>query len=396
MEIEYCHEKNNPLWDDFVQEIDGEVVQTSLWANYEYKYYKINAVRFFVKDQGTIVAGCQISILNDELFGNIGLVRLGPCFNTKTPELMKLVVSELKNSIQILNLSFLLVYPNYNEHDLNPFLENEKFEKKFSNRAHPPYKLFQISDATLFLDLSLSTEDILKQMRRMRRRGIKKGLDSPVKIKHGERDDLKTFYDLYIFTVRSHKYIDPITHEKTVDRFPVIESYQELCQMWDELSPKGWVKLFLGTVEDEIICGVLVFPFGKIFRNEFWGWNLKYPEYHISDAIHWEMIQWAKTNGFHYFDFVQINISVADAFYSNEPMPDSLKALNFYGPTIFKLEFGGSIIKYPGEYICYSNKMKHLIDSSEDELKNLMKTYHSFYWAKKNFFRDRPINFDTK
>jgi hypothetical protein len=43
--------------------------------------------------------------------------------------------------------------------------------------------------------------------------------------------------------------------------------------LWDELSPYGWVKLFLGTVEDEIICGNLVFSFGKTFRGKKWGWK---------------------------------------------------------------------------------------------------------------------------
>ena len=386
-EIEYCHEKLNPQWDDFVNQANAEVIQTTAWANYEYEYMGRHAVRFYVKNEGTIIAGCQISIVTDKLLGDVGLVRSGPCFITKTPELMILVVSELKKSIQIFNLAYLMVYPDYKEHDLIPFLEREKFVVRFPF-FHPPYRGNVKTIGTLFLDLSLSTEGLLNQMHNMRRRGIKKGLNSPFQVKHGGRDDLKVFFDLYHSTVRKNKFTDPNTN-KTTDWYPEIESYRELCQIWDNLFPYGWVKLFLGTVDDEVICGALTFPFGKIFRYTQWGWNGKYDKYHISDAIQWEMIQWAKSNGYQYYDFCEINLKVAEAYHSSEPIPEALKATRFYGPTMFKLHFGGIIIKNLGEYVCYSNKMKYLIDTSVNDLEQLFDKYWDFFWAEKNFFRDR-------
>ena len=386
--IKYCHEKINPQWDTFVNEVNGELLQTSAWANYEYKFFGYNAIRFFVKSEDNIVAGCQITIIGDELLGNIGLVRSGPCFKTKTPELMSLMVKEMKNCIETLNLTYLMVAPDYTEHDLVPFLKNEKFESKFLNI--PPYRITTTKDTTLVLDLSLPTDELFNQMTSMRKRGIKKGLKSPVQVKLGGRDDLKVYYDLYEFTSSKHKYIDPVTNV-TRPFYPTKESHEEICKIWDELVPNGWSKLFLGTVEDEVICGALVFTFGETFRYANWGWNLKYPEYHISDFIQWEMIQWAKANGFQYYDFCQIDRKVAEAYRSSEPMPEELKNTDFYGPTIFKLQFGGNMLKAPGEFFYYSEKMKHLMETSSDELANLLKRYKDFYWAKKNFFRDHKV-----
>jgi len=163
---------------------------------------------------------------------------------------------------------------------LIPFLVKEKFELMQFNL--PPFSVLYPPSDTLFLDLNPSLEDIFKQIEITRRRGIKKGLESPFKVRLGGRDDLKFFYDLFNFSCRKHKYTDPVTQKK-VDMYTFIE-YDELYKMWDELAPYGLINLFLGTVEDEVICATLNFPVGNIFRAGYWGWNLKYAEYHISEA----------------------------------------------------------------------------------------------------------------
>jgi len=104
------------------------------------------------------------------------------------------------------------------------------------------------------------------------------------------------------------------------------------------------------------------------------------------------MIQWAKTNGYQYFDFFGIEANVAEALLSSGQIPEALKENSLYGATMYKLKFGGNIIKYPGSYMYYSDKMKHLKETSSDELENLMICYKKFYWAEKNFFRDRKAS----
>jgi len=390
-EINYCQEKINHQWDTFVNENDGELFQTTAWANYDLKFYGRNTARFYVKESETIVGGCQITIFTDEILGKIGVVRSGPCFKVKTPELMSLIVKELKKCIKSLRLTYLIVTPDYSEYDLIPFFEREEFETQLFPNL-PPYKYSTLRENVLYLDLNPSIDEIFKQIDRQRRRRIRRGLESPFKVKFGGREDLKTFFDLYMFTARKHKYTDPITNKK-IDYLPTKDSYEEYCILWDELAPKGWIKLFLGTVEDEIICANLVYSFGKTFRLADWGWKLKYKEYHISDVMYWEMIQWAKTNSFQNFDFYYINPIIAETYKSSAPIPESLKELSTYGPTIYKMSFGGTIMNAPGIFIYYSDEMKHLIETSSDDLQQLLKLYKDFYWRKLNFFRDRDINF---
>ena len=388
-EIEYCHEKICPKWDAFLYDNGGDVLQTSAWANKELKYHKRNSIRFFVKTGNILIAGCQILIINDFLLGNIGVVVTGPCFKIKTPEVMNLVVKEIKKNVQMLNLSFLIIQPHYKEHDLIPFLENEKFELTIYQL--PPFKFCLTDEHTLLLDLSLSSDDLLKQMNENRRRGIKKGMKTPLQVKLGDRNDLKSFYDLYHYTVTRRKYTNPVT-QKTVVLTPII-AYDELCHLWDEFDARAWVKLFLGTVDNEIICGSLSYLFGRTFQYQLWGWNGKYSEYHISDAMQWKMIQWAKTNGFQYYDFCEIDKDVAEAFRSGEPIPEDLQERIFFGPTIFKIQFGGNIISYPDVYVYYSDKMKHMIETETDEFLHLMMLYKDFYWSVKNFSRNHKVIF---
>ena len=99
------------------------------------------------------------------------------------------------------------------------------------------------------------------------------------------------------------------------------------------------------------------------------------------------MIRWAKENGFHYYDFCEIDFEVAEAFLSSDPIPENIKASYFYGPTMFKLQFGGHIVSYPDSYVFYSDKMKHLKETSGEELTSLLKLSRDFYWSAKRFFR---------
>ena len=381
-EIKYCHEKYNSEWDAFVNEMDGEIQQSSVWANHDFTYHKWKAVRFYIKNGETIVAGCQISIINDYLMGNVGIINSGPIFRIKTPELMSLIVKEIKKCSQVMNLSFLMIRPDYNEHDLVPFLENEDFKSNFP--YHLPYR--NINLCSFYLDLHPSIDDLFKKMSKSRKKFIKRGLDSPVKVKIGGRDDLNVFYELFKSIISKHTCLDPITN-KTVELQPYIE-YDELCNIWDELSPYGWVKLFLGTVENEVICGELIFTFGKTVRGDSWGWNGKFKEYHISDMFQWEIIKWAKTNGFDYYDFGSIDGKIAEAFLSSQPIPEEWMQSSKYGPTVFKCQFNGKVIKYPNKYYCYSDRWKQIVETSSDDLVLLLKRYNEFYWGSKNFFRE--------
>ena len=76
--LEYCNETVNPEWDSFVNEMDGDIVQTSTYSNIEAQYNKWQPHRFYVKKNNQLVGVCLIYIVEIRFLGKIGLVPFGP------------------------------------------------------------------------------------------------------------------------------------------------------------------------------------------------------------------------------------------------------------------------------------------------------------------------------
>jgi hypothetical protein len=77
----------------------------------------------------------------------------------------------------------------------------------------------------------------------------------------------------------------------------------------------------------------------------------KYP----SHFFNWELIKWSKNNCFKYFDFVQVDPVVADHLSTTLPLTDEIKSRRFYGSTMFKIGFGGEVVKFSGPWFRFQN-----------------------------------------
>ncbi|MDR2926672.1 MAG: peptidoglycan bridge formation glycyltransferase FemA/FemB family protein [Cytophagaceae bacterium] len=344
MDVEYKERGVDLEWDAFVDKTGGDIHQTSLWSEYEYNSKNWRGYRFIVKNENNIVAGCQISIITIRFLGQIGYVQMGPCVNEKSSDTINIVIDELKKFSRKNRLLYLIIAPNFKDADIVPHLELKKFIVK--KQSLPPAPRL---DATLLLDLALSEDALLAQMKSMRKRNIRKGLTMPVQFKEGSRKDLKTFYDLSVITANRHK------------AAPGISTLEGLYMIWDLMSPYGCIYLHEGVVEGETVCGALSFAFGNTFQYTYWGWNCKYNDYYISDVFQWNLIRYAKEKGYKYYDFVQLDLECVKAISSKSDVPDSIKQKNFYGPTLFKMQFGGSIVTYPSIYAYFPNRMKFFL-----------------------------------
>jgi lipid II:glycine glycyltransferase (peptidoglycan interpeptide bridge formation enzyme) len=75
------------------------------------------------------------------------------------------------------------------------------------------------------------------------------------------------------------------------------------------------------------------------------GWSGKHDGCDPNDVLHWEMIKWAKENGFQQFDFLHIRPDHARAILRGEKVKDS-----YSGVTDYKLAFGGQLRVLPELY----------------------------------------------
>ncbi|MDR2926624.1 MAG: peptidoglycan bridge formation glycyltransferase FemA/FemB family protein [Cytophagaceae bacterium] len=342
MTVEYRNSGVDSEWDAFAGETNGDIRQTSLWGEYEFFSKGWTVCRFVVKKENNIIAGCQISIITIRFLGRIGYIQMGPCMKEKSPDTIGFIIDELKNFARKNKLLYLIIAPNYPETDIVQHLESNNFVVK--KAVLPPTPKLE---ATLLLNLTLTEDELLKQMKKGRKQNIRKGLEMPVEFKKGEREDLETCFNLLEATAKRY------------NSYPEINTLDRLYKLWDLMRPHEWIDLHLGIVDGETVCCTISYAFGNTFQCSYWGWNGKYANYNISDVFDWCLIRYAKEKGYKYYDLVQLNLECANAISSNDDVPDAIKQKHFYGPTLYKMRFGGSVVTYPKIYAYYVNRLKY-------------------------------------
>ena len=75
IKIEYFTDKIDSTWDVFVGEINGDIYQTSSWADYAKNHKCWLNHRFCIKKGNDIIAGCQINIIAIRFLGKIGYMQ---------------------------------------------------------------------------------------------------------------------------------------------------------------------------------------------------------------------------------------------------------------------------------------------------------------------------------
>jgi hypothetical protein len=73
-----------------------------------------------------------------------------------------------------------------------------------------------------------------------------------------------------------------------------------------ELGPKGMAKFLLASYDGHLIAGVIVLP----YKDTLYGWHMaSHKEYwHLApnDFLQWELIKWAKQEGYRYYDLLRV------------------------------------------------------------------------------------------
>ncbi len=339
-----CKNSKNEEWDTFISYIPGvHYEQTTGWAiASELRGWSI--WRLYIKKDDKIVIGAQISFLRYPLIGKIGFVIQGPLMSSDDDEVFNAFIIEFKKLIRANDFLYVGVVIPYKNTLFKDKLKSGGFVRRPDGL--PPTA---VVEDTLMLDLKRSKQELWADVNSGRRRNIKRGLKQDFIFCEGSKDELPVFHDLMLkMCNRRH----------TVATHKNIEFYYRL---WDNLAPQGWIKLFMLEYESEVVCALIGFTIGDTFRYWQWGWSGKYPELNFSSVLIWKTIEWAKDNGFRYFDFVQVDRAVALAMKEQKELTEELKNRSFAGPTQFKVRFGGELVKTPGVYVLFRNKIVRFI-----------------------------------
>ena len=125
------------------------------------------------------------------------------------------------------------------------------------------------------------------------RRAVSKARKNGVRVRPAETlDDLDAWYRLYLQTMRQHL-VPP-------------RPRRLFGALWDELRPRGAMRLLLAERDAELLAGCVMLQLGSTVFYGFNGVRAGALALRPNDAIHWEAIHTACTEGFRRYDFGEV------------------------------------------------------------------------------------------
>ena len=239
------------------------------------------------------------------------------------------IQSSLKNEVD----NFLKYLKDLGKENKSIFVKMEPLEDVVMEVVHR--KGFQHSKKsiqptkTVVVDLSLSEEALLSKMHHKTRYNIhlaeKKGL------KLEEKNNVKQFWKLLKKTAKNDNFS---THD--------YEYYEKLIEFFSA-DKELKTKIVFEMSEGKALAGAILLTFGDAVYYLHGAMDRDYKNWMAPYLMHWEIIKWAKAQGYHYYDFWGID------------------AKRWPGVTRFKFGFGGREVEYPGSFDLPVSKTWYLI-----------------------------------
>ena len=318
-------------WDRFVEnEANGQYEQTSRWAQVK-SVYGWDPVRVVFFSEGRIVTGIQILRKKFFKYFSVGYATKGPVFAIDSSDIVQRVIETINRVLPQYRIVYLLIQPPDDGLDIPEWLV--RYGYKIDDTI-------DVVSATTTIDLSKTLDDIFKSLTKNNRRFIRHGERKGIRVREGTWEDIPLFYDMMKETCR----------RQGVAPNPPDVSF--VIKLWRIFHPTGNVRLFLAEHKGVVISGVLAIPFGRVFRAWKLGWSGSLGHFKPNQVLFWEMIKWAKKNGYALFDFVGIDRNAAESILDGTHFSKVAR-----GSSFFKLMFKGDIKLLPKAYFYIYNPL---------------------------------------
>ena len=169
---------------------------------------------------------------------------------------------------------------------------------------------------TIVLDLSLSEEELLRNMHQKTRYNIRLASRKGVKVREAGKEEFNRFWELMESTSRRDGFR---LHEK--------EHYRKMLEVTPDV-----FRLFVAEYQGRIVAANMVSFFGDTVTYVHGASDHEYRQVMASYALQWEVMSQVKSKGYHYYDLYGVD---------EEKWP---------GVTRFKKGFGGKEVEFPGTY----------------------------------------------
>lgn len=310
---------NKEAWENFLLECDEKTFLNSWnWGEFEKKRgHKIWRLGIF-KNQQLMTVALVVKITAKR--GTFFLIPHGPVLKSrfqsldKKREILEVLLEDLKNIGKREGVSFIRLSPLWPRSE-----ENQKIFTKAGFHQAPMHADYTY-EATWKLNIELSEDELLKNMRKTTRYLIRQTLkNEEIEVEESSKTkDIELYHELNKEVAQLHKFV-PFSFEHIKNEFEVfIEDNQAL-----------W---FFGKYKGEVVASALVIFWSGIgFYNQAAS-KSKYAKLSIPYLLLWEAIKEAKKRGCILYDFWGY--------------VDPKSKHPWAGPTLFKMGFGGKPYEY--------------------------------------------------
>jgi lipid II:glycine glycyltransferase (peptidoglycan interpeptide bridge formation enzyme) len=324
MSSELINQNKKKMWNDFItNSTRGHFLQSFEWGEVMSKSGWI-PLRLAVKQNGGINAAASLYLKKIiPTPWSILYCPRGPVLDYNDPESLRRLSEEIKNIAAKHNVIFLQLVPNVtiDEKSVTENLNAQNFvkiDKQGIFRLTQPLWVYRI-------DLRNTEEDLLANMKRKTRYSVRVSNKKGVKVYR--KNSIADFDTLYKLLKESSKR----------KKFP-LRSYSYFRSIWDEMAPHGLANLFFAVYGKHILAAELVLSCGNICWDMYRAASTEYKNLRANYALQWHIIQWAKKEGYHWYD--QRGVP------SFNPPPEH----SGYGVYKFKKGFGGLPFTFIGDY----------------------------------------------
>jgi lipid II:glycine glycyltransferase (peptidoglycan interpeptide bridge formation enzyme) len=322
-QIQISNDVEDANWDRFLQETPGgHHVQSSLWAQLKASL-GWDVIRLLVTEGEQLVAGAQILTKSIPILGKVGYIPKGPICKMFDDHLERSLIDEIQLTAKRHGIRYLSIQPPPN----HPCVIDELVGRDFQQTS-----ICVAPTATMLIELSLTEDEILSRMKSQTRRNILRSQRSGLHVREADGNDLPYFYRLLCATGKRSGF----------SNFPA--AYFE--EMYRIFHPRRAIKLLAAEAEGEIVSMILLITFNDTASCKFAAWSGRHGGYRPNEGIHWAGIQWAKSQGFKYYDFEGIDECVAKLILNGQKIPEPMKS----SANRFKLGFKGKIQLSPCAY----------------------------------------------
>lgn len=310
-------------WDAFVDTAPGGGhLQTSRWAQIKARS-GWQGLRLRLSHDGTILGGCQLLVRRSQ-WGTIGYCPRGPLARDRD----EAVISAVLDALEALALREKFLYLKVQPPPGAAATESLLLERGFVVSAYPSAQV-----ATVRVDVQRDPAEVLAAMRPRRARYIRRGERIGVTVRAVGRDGLPAFGVL----------LDQSRARKGASFSPYsVDVYGEMLRLFGE--PRA--QLFLAEHNGEVISATFTIAYGDTVVDLMSAWSGRHTNLHVNELMHWRGMQWARDNGYRYFDFDGIQESVARAMLAGARVPEE----GIGGNTAYKLGMGGDVVVFPSAY----------------------------------------------